>query len=1175
MKISKTLLPAAALVALFASCQDENLGYTEQDVKSSKYAQQFKEVFGDVDPNHDWTFASQVSASIDNDGVNKDYKLTIYTAAPISSTSAILYQKTFTAGKSADITFDIPKTSKKVYVEVELSDGTKPVQRYCDVDDLQLSISSVLTRAANNVTLGDPTVITNNNNTGSGENVPVKYDLYDISSQVSRTDGATVQVSDIDAIVGRGKVFCEYGHTKVSPCYCNLCEYHEYLNAGAGAEYVMAEDGPVEIDIIFGGTQNNNLLGYFYYTDGTSYEEAVKKPHYILCSARPQDNVKAGENFVEGGMALPENYIKAYDNNPCDATNKLLTAGHYKLSYFGENGTGAGDDEFPEGTHIVFFLFQNAWTQGGHDFSNPSNIENAVPAINALEYKFSAPHSGHADDADWYTLPSRPAGLIDAVTYSWGGQTVLAFEDRDPDQDMNDMLIYIQGNIERNQTEIKKEADAYEWIVACEDLGGSFDYDFNDVVFGVRHYTSKKTMFSSYYLNGTLVTETPSIVDYENFILVTPYAAGGSLKSNLYYNSALLGEVHSLINPNVETTLESGQMPILNAKSYEYNATPVIYQLASDEEFTMSNTPGATTVNKFSIRTIKAGETEATVANTASIITVPDLASEEEKAAGNLPESRFVPQMLVLPQGWDWPAEEVCINEVYPSFKDWTAQQEANGWIGTPQGQYITNPYKIENIDGSGSSSDPGSGTDDPSEDDGKVTPTITTEQVLYAMTMGDSPIEVEVIASNDNYAGLKIYNSCASSETTQMCVTATYDATTHKITLTPSTTAIGTARITVRIPATTIDGTEYKEAVYNFNVSVSRWDALFEVRQSDGTTVISETDGVISVVEGSTVAVGVWSTAPTGQARYVAGDVVASISETEYATVSGNANYQFEIAGVKKGETTLTIKHKQSNLIAETSKTYTVKVVEASAIVLPEPTFSLKIGDIDLVTDGYSVPMGSADLDFSINVTEGDMNYFEVTSAPTSVAAIIFENAEGTGNYYGHKIKIKSVGTATITVKHKYVANTWAEVTKTFTLTVTEAGSGGGSEPEIDMSVYGNTLPDGVLTQDGSNAQYQIANSILSGCETATITFKFSAVNTNYYGIGLANALGNYGWNDPYTFKWKDKDGEDMNSAPTQPGVYQLSLDANAVSAIMAKAGIGLWGYSIDDVRYKVVVSE
>lgn len=73
--------------------------------------------------------------------------------------------------------------------------------------------------------------------------------------------------------------------------------------------------------------------------------------------------------------------------------------------------------------------------------------------------------------------------------------------DNDPEPDPNP----------DSDTTPDEEFDMYPWIIACEDLGATDDYDFNDVVFGVQHASGSR------------------------FVYVTALAAGGTLPARLYY----------------------------------------------------------------------------------------------------------------------------------------------------------------------------------------------------------------------------------------------------------------------------------------------------------------------------------------------------------------------------------------------------------------------------------------------------------------------------------------------------------------------------------------------------------------------------------------------------------------------------------------------------------------
>lgn len=119
----------------------------------------------------------------------------------------------------------------------------------------------------------------------------------------------------------------------------------------------------------------------------------------------------------------------------------------------------------------------------------------------------------------------------------------LCFEDWDtePGPDFNDLVFTFTGAVP-----IIVDDNAQSWVLSCEDLGGTFDLDYNDVVLHVEHTNGHSTA------------------------TVTPLAAGGTLASYVYYNDGSenglqsLGEIHSHFGQG-ET--ESGKYTPVNVKS--------------------------------------------------------------------------------------------------------------------------------------------------------------------------------------------------------------------------------------------------------------------------------------------------------------------------------------------------------------------------------------------------------------------------------------------------------------------------------------------------------------------------------------------------------------------------------------------------------------------------------
>ncbi len=186
-----------------------------------------------------------------------------------------------------------------------------------------------------------------------------------------------------------------------------------------------------------------------------------------------------------------------------------------------------------------------------------------------------------------------------ASAFDVDGLQYLGFEDwpniyNNSDFDLNDMLFAFDGC---KPTIINEEPD--KWLLACEDLGGSFDIDYNDVVFAVEHISG------------------------QNKAKLTPLAAGGTLASYIYFQdplsttgnrNKLFGEIHQLFGAE---PVKSGEFEIVNAR-HRFEKTAQTIEFDVDENWTLAyystgetggtNYGGAVNMGGFEIRTLKSGE---------------------------------------------------------------------------------------------------------------------------------------------------------------------------------------------------------------------------------------------------------------------------------------------------------------------------------------------------------------------------------------------------------------------------------------------------------------------------------------------------------------------------------------------------------------------------------------
>lgn len=189
------------------------------------------------------------------------------------------------------------------------------------------------------------------------------------------------------------------------------------------------------------------------------------------------------------------------------------------------------------------------------------------------------------------------------------------------------------GNEGTEEQEI--EETPMVWTIACEDLGDTDDYDFNDIVFTVEH------------------------VSGETYAIITPWAAGGELESYIMYDGEEVnGETHEWIDANA-TKDSDGFYDMLNTSSLGTPGEEV--EITVGDDFTMADDMGG-----FSV--MVDGTTTVT-------ITAPSAGS--------------APQMLLIDSQWAWPKERVSIKTAYPDFADWNTDDTSTDWVDSMIEDYV------------------------------------------------------------------------------------------------------------------------------------------------------------------------------------------------------------------------------------------------------------------------------------------------------------------------------------------------------------------------------------------------------------------------------------------------------------------------------------------------------
>ncbi|MDE6173938.1 MAG: hypothetical protein K2F88_00035 [Duncaniella sp.] len=303
--------------------------------------------------------------------------------------------------------------------------------------------------------------------------------------------------------------------------------------------------------------------------------------------------------------------------------------------------------------------------------------------------------------------PEIGGSNVFGATYMYEAPTgtyrVLGFEDYGGDvHDLNDMMFFISSEIPQDIPSVDDKDDpdpeVYQWMIAAEDLAGTYDWDFNDAVFAV----SATTIVDGEDNNST-----------KTEITVEPLAAGGTLPIYVMFNGTIadengqdLGTGHFNIGPELHKWLGGHfrtpinvDSPVASAKGNPLTFT-VNGQWSLTEEykdnpqwsekvvkgmggFYVLVNPG-NGLNQLQEAIIKFDPALLDDENHYHMVTPP-------KSFNNQGQVHISPEMLCMEANWCWPMEEVGIHTVYYNFEQWL-RGEAAEWYSDPA---TWNPAKV------------------------------------------------------------------------------------------------------------------------------------------------------------------------------------------------------------------------------------------------------------------------------------------------------------------------------------------------------------------------------------------------------------------------------------------------------------------------------------------------
>lgn len=258
-------------------------------------------------------------------------------------------------------------------------------------------------------------------------------------------------------------------------------------------------------------------------------------------------------------------------------------------------------------------------------------------------------------------------------------RTYFAFEDwSNGPIDLNDLIFildestvtpYGPGDKPIDPEEpVDPEIPAYEWIIAAEDLGNTYDWDFNDMVVAVSYVT----------------TDDPA----KKEIKVRPLAAGGTMPVYLMFDNPATGKTE-MIGKELHNWLGGASNAPINVSSNgeEASGETVTIEWTGSEDFSLAShlnktglTETVTNMGGFWLLVDKEGKY-----NASSDFSNVKNDDDSQAVTPNLTKGdSYSPQMICLGGQWCWPQEEQPIHEVYIGFKGWLNDPETVGakWYG-------------------------------------------------------------------------------------------------------------------------------------------------------------------------------------------------------------------------------------------------------------------------------------------------------------------------------------------------------------------------------------------------------------------------------------------------------------------------------------------------------------
>lgn len=457
----------------------------------------------------------------------------------------------------------------------------------------------------------------------------------------SKTDNEFIGVSDMQQTYN-------YGNTKAAFKAVGIkLTFHDNVRFGF---FLKVENGQYKCY----STDANSMVGVSTDKKEIPFDNTVT--HIFFSQAKRNHYVGRILHSNNGKPIVKEEITEKI--NGADPTKS-------ELEYYDE----AGNKINPDAYLWQYGFNPNAWNVNTWGAAAPSPEKNA-------KYNFFRGKCNYSRAA-YINLPEK-----DAAGNITRKRSYFCFEDwSNGPIDLNDLIFIMDENTTKAydgegntigdpDPTPTPDPEPYEWIIAAEDLGNTYDWDFNDMVVGVSYVASNDASVA-------------------NKIKVRPLAAGGIMPVYLMFDNPASGktekvgkELHSWLGASTLSPVNVG------ANGEEKSGEAVEIEWTGADDFSL-----AANIDNTSWLTGESGnmggfwllvDSENKYASETDFSSVKNDGDVQCVKPNLTAGDSYVPQMICVGTEWCWPQEEQPIHEVYSGFKPWLSDPATVGskWYG-------------------------------------------------------------------------------------------------------------------------------------------------------------------------------------------------------------------------------------------------------------------------------------------------------------------------------------------------------------------------------------------------------------------------------------------------------------------------------------------------------------